>query len=55
MQLLNFLLMMLISLLSGLLEDFDLDGETIMVAPAAGFYSTPNIGNKSSAYCLCIK
>ena len=27
-----------------LLEDFDLDGETIMVAPASGFYSTPNIG-----------
>jgi len=27
-----------------ILEDFDLDGETIMVAPASGFYSTPNIG-----------
>jgi len=27
-----------------LLEDFDLNGETIMVAPAAGFYSSPNIG-----------
>lgn len=27
-----------------LLEDFDVDGETIMVAPAGGFYSTPNIG-----------
>lgn len=27
-----------------LLEDFELDGETIMVAPAAGFYSTPNVG-----------
>ena len=27
-----------------LLEDFELDGETIMVAPAAGFYATPNIG-----------
>ena len=27
-----------------LLEDFDLDGETIMLAPASGFYSTPNIG-----------
>tara|TARA_B110000240_G_scaffold90070_1_gene102279 strand:+ start:1717 stop:2916 length:1200 start_codon:yes stop_codon:yes gene_type:complete len=27
-----------------LLEDFDLDGETIMIAPAAGFYATPNIG-----------
>lgn len=27
-----------------LLADFDLDGETVMVAPAAGFYSTPNTG-----------
>lgn len=27
-----------------LLESFDLDGETIMVAPAAGFYSTPGMG-----------
>ena len=27
-----------------LLEEFDLNGETVMVAPAAGFYSTPNMG-----------
>ena len=27
-----------------LLESFDIDGETIMVAPAAGFYSTPGMG-----------
>jgi len=27
-----------------LLEHFDVNGETIMVAPAGGFYSTPNIG-----------
>ncbi|PJB12113.1 MAG: aspartate aminotransferase [Flavobacteriales bacterium CG_4_9_14_3_um_filter_40_17] len=27
-----------------LLEDFQLDGETVMVAPAAGFYATPNTG-----------
>ena len=27
-----------------LLEDFDVNGETIMVAPAAGFYSSPNVG-----------
>ncbi len=27
-----------------LLEDFDLNGETIMVAPAAGFYSSPGVG-----------
>ncbi len=27
-----------------LLEDFDIDGETVMVAPAGGFYSTPGVG-----------
>ncbi len=27
-----------------LLEEFNLNGETIMVAPAAGFYATPNVG-----------
>ncbi len=27
-----------------LLEEFQMDNETIMVAPAAGFYSTPNTG-----------
>ncbi len=27
-----------------LLESFDLDGETVMIAPAAGFYSTPGVG-----------
>lgn len=27
-----------------LLETYDLDGETVMVAPAAGFYSSPNVG-----------
>ena len=27
-----------------LLESFDVNGETIMVAPAAGFYSTPGVG-----------
>ena len=27
-----------------LLESYDLDGETVMVAPAEGFYSTPNVG-----------
>jgi aspartate aminotransferase len=27
-----------------LLEDFDVNGETIMVAPAGGFYSTPGVG-----------
>jgi aspartate aminotransferase len=27
-----------------LLDSFDFDGETVMVAPAAGFYSTPGVG-----------
>src|SRR3990172_1557341 len=27
-----------------LLRDFDLDGETVMVAPADGFYVTPGLG-----------
>jgi hypothetical protein len=27
-----------------MLEKFDLDGETVMVAPASGFYSTPGEG-----------
>ncbi|PNQ75333.1 aspartate aminotransferase [Hanstruepera neustonica] len=27
-----------------LLESFDVNGETVMVAPAAGFYSSPNVG-----------
>lgn len=27
-----------------LLESYDLNGETVMVAPATGFYSTPNVG-----------
>jgi len=27
-----------------LLEDFDLEGETVMVAPAAGFYSSEGVG-----------
>jgi aspartate aminotransferase len=27
-----------------LLESFDLNGETVMVAPAAGFYSSPGMG-----------
>ncbi len=27
-----------------LLESYDYNGETVMVAPAAGFYSTPNMG-----------
>jgi aspartate aminotransferase len=28
-----------------MLNEFDLDGETTMVAPAAGFYATPGVGH----------
>ena len=28
-----------------MLNDFDLDGETVMVAPGAGFYATPGVGH----------
>ena len=29
-----------------LLEDFSYEGETVMLAPATGFYSTPGLGKK---------
>ncbi|GLB50876.1 pyridoxal phosphate-dependent aminotransferase [Neptunitalea lumnitzerae] len=38
-----------------LLESFDLDGETIMVAPAAGFYSSPNIGQDEVRFAYVLK
>ena len=40
-----------------LLEEFDLNGDTVMVAPAAGFYSTPNTGTTQVriAYVLNIE
>ncbi|MBU0595686.1 aminotransferase class I/II-fold pyridoxal phosphate-dependent enzyme, partial [Candidatus Bipolaricaulota bacterium] len=28
-----------------MMNDFDLDGETVMVAPGAGFYATPGVGH----------
>lgn len=38
-----------------LLEDFELNGETVMVAPAAGFYSTPNAGNNQVRIAYVLK
>lgn len=38
-----------------LLEDFDVDGETIMVAPAAGFYSSPNVGKNQIRIAYVLK
>jgi aspartate aminotransferase len=37
-----------------LLEDFSFEGETVMVAPAAGFYATPGLGTNEvrMAYVL---
>lgn len=38
-----------------LLESFDLNGETVMVAPAAGFYSTPGIGKNEVRIAYVLK
>ena len=38
-----------------LLESFDVDGETVMVAPAAGFYSTPGVGKNQIRIAYVLK
>lgn len=38
-----------------LLEDFQVEGETVMVAPAAGFYSTPGIGKNQVRIAYVLK
>ncbi|MCY2688056.1 pyridoxal phosphate-dependent aminotransferase [Salinimicrobium sp. TH3] len=38
-----------------LLESFEIDNETIMVAPAAGFYSTPNTGKNQVRIAYVLK
>lgn len=38
-----------------LLESFDLNNETIMVAPAAGFYATPNTGKNQVRIAYVLK
>lgn len=38
-----------------LLEDFDVDGETVMVAPAGGFYSSPGIGQNQIRLAYVLK
>jgi len=38
-----------------LLESFDLNGETVMVAPAAGFYSTPGVGKNQIRIAYVLK
>jgi aspartate aminotransferase len=40
-----------------LLEDFDYNGKTVMLAPATGFYSTHGKGTHEVriSYCLCVE
>ena len=38
-----------------LLESFDVDSETLMVAPAAGFYSTPGLGKSEIRIAYVLK
>ena len=38
-----------------LLEEFEFEGETVMIAPAAGFYSTPNVGLKEVRIAYVLK
>ena len=38
-----------------LLESFDINGETVMVAPAAGFYSSPNVGQNQIRIAYVLK
>ena len=40
-----------------LLTDFEQDGQTVMLAPAAGFYATPGLGKQEVriAYVLCVE
>lgn len=38
-----------------LLDSYDLDGETVMVAPAAGFYSSPGVGMQEVRIAYVLK
>ncbi len=38
-----------------LLEDFSLEGETVMLAPATGFYSTKGVGTDEVRVSYCLK
>lgn len=37
-----------------LLSEFDIDGETVMMAPAEGFYSTPGLGRNEVRICYAL-
>lgn len=38
-----------------LLEDFDYNGETVMMAPASGFYATPGLGKQQARLAYVLK
>jgi aspartate aminotransferase len=38
-----------------LLEEFDLDNETVMMAPASGFYANPELGKKQARLAYVLK
>ncbi len=38
-----------------LLEEYDLNGDTVMIAPAAGFYSTPGVGLNEARMAYVLK
>lgn len=38
-----------------LLEEYDYEGETVMMAPASGFYSTPGLGMKEARIAYVLK
>lgn len=38
-----------------LLSEFSLDGETVMIAPAEGFYSTPGMGKNEARICYVLQ
>lgn len=40
---------------SWLLKDFDLEGDTVMMAPAEGFYSTPGLGKDEARIAYVLK
>jgi len=38
-----------------MLQDFNYNGETVMLAPAAGFYSTPGLGKNEARIAYVLK
>ena len=38
-----------------MLDEFEHEGKTVMLAPGAGFYATPGQGIDQVPYCLCVE